>query len=65
MYAGGLLASLASAWVVGGPFSLLTLILGPLFVWRAGAEDRLMAVLFPEAYPAYRRRTKALIPAFW
>jgi protein-S-isoprenylcysteine O-methyltransferase Ste14 len=35
--------------------------------WRilaiaARAEERLMTKHFPEAYPAYRRRVKALVP---
>ncbi|MBV9597308.1 MAG: hypothetical protein JOZ87_10615 [Chloroflexi bacterium] len=47
------------------PFTFLTLILGPLFVWRAVAEDRLMKEQFPDAYPAYRRTTRALIPWVW
>ena len=56
---------MASAAVVGGPFVFLTLILGPLFVWRVGAEDRLMENQFPEEYPAYKQTTKALIPRVW
>jgi protein-S-isoprenylcysteine O-methyltransferase Ste14 len=65
MYAGGLLASIASAGVVGGPFVFLTVILGPLFVWRVRAEDRLMENQFPEEYPAYKQTTNALIPRVW
>lgn len=65
IYAGGLLACVASAVVAGGPFVFLTLILGPLFLWRVGAENRLMTQQFPDAYPAYKRRTKALIPFVW
>jgi len=65
MYAGGLLASLCSAVVAGGPFVLTTLILGPLFLWRVGAEDTLMRRQFPEAYPAYVQRTRKLIPFIW
>ncbi len=62
MYAGGLLAALGSAIAVGGPFVYLLVILGGLFLWRVRAEDALMARQFPDAYPAYRRRTKALVP---
>ncbi len=62
MYAGGLLASIGSAIIAGGPFVFLLLVLAPLFLWRVHAEDRLMTQQFPEEYPAYRQRTKALIP---
>jgi protein-S-isoprenylcysteine O-methyltransferase Ste14 len=65
IYAGGLLASICSAVVSGGPFVFATLILGPLFLWRVGAEDRLMTQEFPEAYPAYIQRTRKLIPFIW
>ena len=65
MYAGGLLSCIASAVVAGGPFVFAALILGPMFLWRVGAEDRLMTQQFPNEYPAYIRRTKALIPFIW
>ena len=58
-------ACLASAVVAGGPFDFAVLTLGPLFLRRVRAEDRLMTALFPEEYPAYMRRTKALIPFVW
>jgi protein-S-isoprenylcysteine O-methyltransferase Ste14 len=53
---------LASAIVAGGVFVFLLLVLTPLFLWRVGAEDRLMARQFPDEYPEYRNRTRALIP---
>ena len=65
MYAAGLLASIGSAVVVGGPFVFLVLFLTPIFLWRVGAEDRLMTEQFPRAYPAYKERTKGLIPYVW
>lgn len=33
-----------------------------VFILRIGKEERIMLELFPDAYPAYRKRTKALIP---
>jgi protein-S-isoprenylcysteine O-methyltransferase Ste14 len=33
-----------------------------VFIWRVGAEDRLMEQQFPDAYPDYKARTKKLIP---
>lgn len=63
MYAGGLLASLGSALVRGGAWVFL--ILGSLFLWRVGAEDKLMARQFPNEFAAYKKRRKALIPFLW
>lgn len=65
MYAGGLVASIGSAIVCGGAFVFLLIVLAPLFLWRVGAEDKLMAKLFPGDYPNYKQRTKALIPFVW
>ena len=65
MYAGGLLASISSTLVAGGPFVFATLILGPLFLWRVEAEDTLMTEQFPDTYPDYMRRTKRLVPYIW
>jgi protein-S-isoprenylcysteine O-methyltransferase Ste14 len=65
MYSGGLIACIGSAIVVGGPFVLLLVLLTPLFLWRVGAEDKLMGQQFPNEYPAYKKRTKALIPFIW
>ena len=65
MYAGGLLAAIGSAIVCGGAFIFLLVILGALFLWRVGAEDKLMAEQFPNEYLEYKKRTKALIPFIW
>ncbi|RUW25476.1 isoprenylcysteine carboxylmethyltransferase family protein [Mesorhizobium sp. M1E.F.Ca.ET.041.01.1.1] len=65
MYTGGLLACIGSAIVVGGPFVFLLLLLGAIFIWRVGAEDRLLARQFPDEFPGYARRTNALIPFVW
>ncbi|MDX8438419.1 methyltransferase family protein [Mesorhizobium australafricanum] len=65
MYTGGLLAGLGSAIVVGGPFVFLFILLGAIFIWRVGAEDRLLARQFPDEFPDYARRTNALIPFVW
>jgi len=65
MYGGGIVACFGSAIVIGGPFVFLLLILGTLFLLRVREEDQLMARRFPQEYPAYRKRTKALIPFVW
>ncbi|MFK0688758.1 methyltransferase family protein [Mesorhizobium sp. IMUNJ 23033] len=65
MYTGGLVACFGSEIVVGGGFVFLLVLLGAIFLWRVGAEDRLLAGQFPEEFPDYARRTKALIPFEW
>jgi protein-S-isoprenylcysteine O-methyltransferase Ste14 len=32
---------------------------------RLDAEERIMLELFPNAYPAYQKRTKRLVPFVW
>ena len=65
MCAGGLIACIGSAMVGGGAWIFLLVILGALFLWRVGAEDKLMEQQFPNEYPDYKKRTKALIPFVW
>ncbi len=42
MYAGGLVSAIGSAIVCGGAFVFLLVLLGAIFLWRVGAEDKLM-----------------------
>jgi protein-S-isoprenylcysteine O-methyltransferase Ste14 len=65
MYSGGIIAGAGSALASGGGFVFLLVFLTAIFIWRVGAEDRLMQRQFPDEYPAYRKRTKALIPFVW
>ena len=65
MYTGGLIAAVGTAIAAGGGFVFLLIVLAVNFIWRVGAEDRLMQRQFPDDYPAYRKRTKALIPFVW
>jgi protein-S-isoprenylcysteine O-methyltransferase len=62
MYAGGITACLGSAFVMGGAWIFLFVILGGIFLWRVGVEDRIMEQQFPDEFPAYKQSTKALIP---
>jgi protein-S-isoprenylcysteine O-methyltransferase Ste14 len=62
MYAGGTIACIGSALVAGGAIVFLLVLLGAIFLWRVGAEDRLMAQQFPSEYPEYKKRTWALFP---
>lgn len=65
MYTGGFIACLGSAIVAGGAFVFLLVFLGAIFLWRVGAEDKLMEQQFPNEYPDYKKRTKAVIPFVW
>jgi protein-S-isoprenylcysteine O-methyltransferase Ste14 len=65
MYAAGILACIGAAVVVGGPFVFMLVTLRPIFMWRVGAEDKLMTVQFPTQYPSSVQRTYALIPFVW
>ena len=62
MYGAGLVACVGAAIVVGGAFVFMLITLLPIFLWRVGAEDKLMTEHFPGQYPAYMRHTKRLIP---
>ncbi|HLH24379.1 MAG TPA: isoprenylcysteine carboxylmethyltransferase family protein [Chloroflexota bacterium] len=64
MYTGGIVACIGSA-IVSGAWIFLLIVLGAIFLWRVGAEDKLMERQFPKEYPAYKQRTKALIPFVW
>lgn len=63
IYTGLMLAALGTALASGqlrGPLGLLLVLLG--FLVKMSQEERLMMETFPQAYPAYRHRVKALIP---
>lgn len=62
IYSGLLLAVLGTALATNVYWLITLLILGIYFVYSARVEEGLMASNFPEAYPAYRARTKMLIP---
>ena len=65
MYGGGFVACLGSAIVGGGAWIFLLVILGTIFLCRVVAEDKLMAQQFPNTYPDYKKRTKAVVPFVW
>jgi protein-S-isoprenylcysteine O-methyltransferase Ste14 len=60
----GLLAAVAGTALAGGEWrhalGLAVILFG--FLIKMSQEERLMAQAFPDAYPRYRRRVKALIP---
>jgi len=66
IYAGMSLAVLGTAMTTGSLASYLgfvSMLIGLLI--RIQSEDRLMAKQFPEAHPAYRQRTRKLVPFVW
>jgi protein-S-isoprenylcysteine O-methyltransferase len=62
IYAGMLLALLGTVLTLGGATVVVFVVCVIVFLWRVQVEERLMMQQFPRDYPAYRERTKALIP---
>lgn len=62
IYSGLMLAMIGSALAVGVPWLLLFVLYFTYFIVSARSEEKMMLAQFPDAYPAYRRRTKMLIP---
>jgi protein-S-isoprenylcysteine O-methyltransferase Ste14 len=62
IYSGLILAAIGSTLAVGLVWLLPLVLSLAYFIVSARTEERMMAVQFPETYPAYRRRTKMLIP---
>jgi len=65
IYTGILLAMLGSALAEGVGWLPIFLIFFAYFVYSAKTEEKLMAQQFPNDYPAYKERTKMLIPFVW
>lgn len=62
IYSGIILAMVGTAVAVSWYWLIAVGLLGAYFIYSAVVEERHMAGLFPETYPAYRRSTKMLIP---
>jgi protein-S-isoprenylcysteine O-methyltransferase Ste14 len=63
IYTGVLLMILGTAIISGRPWPFLALIICFLVYWqRLRQEEALLTKHFPETYPGYKSRTKALIP---
>jgi protein-S-isoprenylcysteine O-methyltransferase Ste14 len=62
IYTGILLAMIGSVLARGPAWLLLFLIAFAYFLYSARTEEKMMLAQFPEAYAAYRRRTRMLIP---
>lgn len=63
IYTGLLAMMLGTALYYAEPLGFVVLAVGAVaFHLKARTEERLMTAHFPDEYPAYRRRVKALIP---
>src|SRR5947209_969842 len=62
IYAGILLALLGSALATTIAWLVALAVVGAYFLYSARVEEQLMSASFPTVYPAYRARTKMLIP---
>jgi protein-S-isoprenylcysteine O-methyltransferase Ste14 len=62
IYSGILLAVLGTALAVNLGWLILLVLLAAYFLRAARVEERLMVDQFPAVYPAYRDRTKMLVP---
>lgn len=65
IYAAVLLALIGSALVFGMLWLLVIVLYGGYFIYSVFGEEKIMARLFPDQYPAYKARTKRLIPFVW
>jgi protein-S-isoprenylcysteine O-methyltransferase Ste14 len=62
IYTGMLLAMLGSALATNLLWLVILICLGAYFIYSALQEQKIMLKEFPDAYPAYMKRTKMLIP---
>ena len=62
IYSGIILAMLGTAVALTLYWLIAAALLGAYFIYSAKAEERYMTEQFPEAYPAYKRKSKMLIP---
>ena len=62
IYSGILLGGAATAIALSWFWLVPAALAGVYFIYSATVEERFMAEQFPDAYPAYRRSTKMLVP---
>jgi protein-S-isoprenylcysteine O-methyltransferase Ste14 len=62
IYSGLLLAILGTALATNVYWLIALAVMAAYFIYSATVEERLMTRSFPAAYPAYRAKTKMLIP---
>jgi len=62
IYSGILLAMIGTTLAISLYWIAAVVLFGAYFIYSARVEERNMERLFPDAYPAYKRSTKMLIP---
>jgi len=62
IYSGILVGGVGTAAALSWLWLLVVILAGTYFVYSATVEERYMTEKFPDAYPAYKRSTKMLIP---
>ena len=62
IYTGILLGVIGTGLTIDAIALVIAAIIGAYFVWAARVEERNLIASFPGTYPAYRARTKMLIP---
>lgn len=62
IYSGMLLAMLGSAIIVGLAWLSIFVISGIYFIYSATQEEKLLVKQFPDTFPAYKARTRMLVP---
>ncbi len=65
IYSGVLLAITGSALCLGLLWAIILVLYAAYLIPSVFTEEKIMARLFPETYPAYKARTKRLIPWVW
>jgi protein-S-isoprenylcysteine O-methyltransferase Ste14 len=62
IYTGMLTAVIGTALAINLLALAIAVVLGVFFLYSATVEEKHLGAVFPSAYPAYRARTKMLIP---
>jgi protein-S-isoprenylcysteine O-methyltransferase Ste14 len=66
IYTGAITALFGTALALGSLFwYIFFLAISIMFIWRIPVEEQLMMETFPNQYPEYKKRAKALIPFVW
>jgi protein-S-isoprenylcysteine O-methyltransferase len=65
IYTGILVAFFGTALVSGTAFFIVFIFMCVIFLIRINREEKFMMRLFPDQYPDYKKRTKALILFVW
>jgi protein-S-isoprenylcysteine O-methyltransferase Ste14 len=62
IYSGILTAGVGTAVALNGLWLIAVVLAGVYFVYSATVEERFLTEQFPDAYPAYKRATRMLVP---